>query len=688
MTAMPRRGRRPGEGRSAGVMPAAERSTLLPWERADGKPLGAGICLSGGGLRAAAFSLGVMQALQDERGLVYGPGAASNLSAVSGGSYTAAAIVLGGRNRVEDPSEYQDGDPLAHGSPEERHILANGNYLKPGIPRILGLIALNLVALAALFVWTGTMLADAAVIPTLIDVPPEMSWVHDTGFLLGQLPIWLLAVTMVGSYWLALRIWYGNDAYWARMVTGLLFLVVGVLAGKVIPVVAVVSGWHVWAVGLPLVAVIGFTVASWLAEKLRVGGLPALAINAGAVWSPRILGVGLLVVTSAWWHQLLAEPDLRDDASALGVLLLFFGSLSSGWIFSYVSHRASLHREYRSLLSSCFCVVRAGNKPKLIADPLLSSTAPPSEPNVRYPRLLVSATANARPPLTGAKPFVPFVLSHDVCGAPGYDGAVFSTKQLELIQAPAALFRRGREPLVSLFTAVAATGAAVSPSMGRFTTPSLRMVFAAFNVRLGRWLPNVFKPDVRRAVEEMEAPKPLPTPTRLGPGYDELVPELAGLEGPRMYVSDGGHFDNLGLLALLRTRCADIWCVDSSPERDGMAVELDRVLRIAREDMKVETEVDTKGFKAGGDGLYGSTHVVGRIRYTGGTEARLLVLKLGLTSESPAPLLDRRTSDPGFPHHATFTHQFYDEGRMDAYRQLGWDVARRCLADPRAAAPT
>jgi predicted acylesterase/phospholipase RssA len=65
------------------------------WDLAEAGQLGDGICLSGGGVRAAAFSLGVLQTLQSRRSLLYGPRSATYLSAVSGGSYIAASYVLG-----------------------------------------------------------------------------------------------------------------------------------------------------------------------------------------------------------------------------------------------------------------------------------------------------------------------------------------------------------------------------------------------------------------------------------------------------------------------------------------------------------------------------------------------------------------------------------------------------------------
>ena len=63
-----------------------------------------GICLSGGGIRSAAFALGAIQALQIRLGLLNGPTRARYLSAVSGGSYTAAAYSLAAGGVLDTPS--------------------------------------------------------------------------------------------------------------------------------------------------------------------------------------------------------------------------------------------------------------------------------------------------------------------------------------------------------------------------------------------------------------------------------------------------------------------------------------------------------------------------------------------------------------------------------------------------------
>jgi hypothetical protein len=137
---------------------------LLPWEVvSEQEPSAVGICLSGGGLRAASFSLGVLQALQQERGLLVGGGSADYLAAVSGGSYTAAsfaataaALAIGdGENPLP---------PLAEGAPETEYIVSHGRYLlEDGKLRFLWRFAsraiLSVASIVVFYLWVADFLS-------------------------------------------------------------------------------------------------------------------------------------------------------------------------------------------------------------------------------------------------------------------------------------------------------------------------------------------------------------------------------------------------------------------------------------------------------------------------------------------------------------------------------------------------
>lgn len=107
---------------------------------ADRTPGGLGICLSGGGIRSATFGLGAIQALQLHPSLA-GDGSselsrARYLTAVSGGAYTAGALLLATHPRGDQPEPSRQPDPslgldqvFTPGSPEFDHLRRHSSYI-------------------------------------------------------------------------------------------------------------------------------------------------------------------------------------------------------------------------------------------------------------------------------------------------------------------------------------------------------------------------------------------------------------------------------------------------------------------------------------------------------------------------------------------------------------------------------
>src|SRR5262245_59860653 len=101
----------------------------LPWVRTGEPPAGAGVCLSGGGIRAAAFAFGVIQELQERRGLMYGPDAADHVAVVSGGSYIGATLMLNASALSAAPEDGEQLPPLHEDSAEAKWVLDHSRYL-------------------------------------------------------------------------------------------------------------------------------------------------------------------------------------------------------------------------------------------------------------------------------------------------------------------------------------------------------------------------------------------------------------------------------------------------------------------------------------------------------------------------------------------------------------------------------
>jgi len=107
-----------------------------------------------------------------------------------------------------------------------------------------------------------------------------------------------------------------------------------------------------------------------------------------------------------------------------------------------------------------------------------------------------------------------------------------------------------------LGTAMGISGAAASPNMGFYTSMPVAILMTVFNVRLGQWMGN---PRHKKTFEQS-------TP-RWGLTY--LLNELfAGTtdEAAYVYLSDGGHFDNMALYEMVKRRCGLIIVCDAEAD--------------------------------------------------------------------------------------------------------------------------
>ena len=168
---------------------------------------------------------------------------------------------------------------------------------------------------------------------------------------------------------------------------------------------------------------------------------------------------------------------------------------------------------------------------------------------------------------------------------------------------------------VTGYAPMATSGAFKNISLSEATTTSMAILMALFNVRIGSWIrkPGDEKrtPASRRLLvwhwlKELSGWRPL-----VWYWLKELF-GMASAEDRYIYLTDGGHFDNSGIYELLKRRCKYILAVDASSDVGNLAT----VARLARIDLGVQIDVDL------GPLIYGSptqlseqSFVVGKLRY-------------------------------------------------------------------------
>lgn len=229
--------------------------------------------------------------------------------------------------------------------------------------------------------------------------------------------------------------------------------------------------------------------------------------------------------------------------------------------------------------------------------------------------------------------------------------------------------------------AASISGAAASPNMGYHSVPSLAFLMTFFNVRLGHWAGN---------------PRNKNTWTKPGPivGLLRLLAELFGQtddEARYVYLSDGGHFENLGVYELVKRRCEFIIACDAGADGNYALGDLGGAIRKCREDMGIEITLSTPNLKPDKDTNLTKWHcAVGEIRYDqvdAGAERGIFVyLKASLTGDETTDILNYHREHPDFPHQST-KDQWFSESQFEAYRRLGQHVVE-WLLEPVGAAGT
>jgi hypothetical protein len=444
---------------------------------------------------------------------------------------------------------------------------------------------------------------------------------------------------------------------------------------------------------LNVVAVLGTMLsAAWTFIASR-GKLVALVI--GMVSGPLAVGIPVVVVAERVSVGGVSQSEWLALLGALGLAALV-------WVFVDLN-QWSLNPFYRRRLSTAFFVERdakGGVKEQPFRNRVRFSRLRTGE---RFPQLIVCAAANVSdagvtPPGRRA---TPFRFSKD-----GIGGPLVTVRRADDYEEKAELL--GRD--ATLPAAVSVSGAAVSPTMGKKTLRAFTILLTLTNVRLGVWLPNPARlPDrevnpTRRArvlgwvfgdVENDTANRWVQWLGARRPGPQYLFKEMFGrtrITDRYLYVTDGGHYDNLGLVELLRDGCTTIFCLDGGGDRAGSYQALGEAVALARSELGVDIEVDPLAIAPHKKKEFAPTdHVIGRIRYRGTTgEAPLdgqagdegtgilVYCRAAVTADAPWDVRDFRDRDPRFPIHSTLDQLFNDQ-KFESYRALGAWTTRRAL---------
>lgn len=674
---------------------------------------GTGICVSGGGIRAAAFALGALTFLErhDLNGRPTAPadGAlerATYLASVSGGGYAAGAWRIARGTTGADggwPSGvFGDLDPDAFdtmpaperafdrdsgdGSGLFSYFWARREYLRTGRG---GLGSTAVLFLCTVALQLSLLAAGVAVI----------AW--PLGILARSWPI-------LGAEF------HGADPYRYSM-----------SSRTVIPVLAVLAV----AVGLIVVR----STMMRTERRLTLDALVSVCVGAAALLAATLLGVPLLVDSIADVDQVatglasvfavggitftalrVASKVLHPAWSRLGGALLglagaVFGALvmraaaipggaladRTWWYWLLLAGFVvvwsvgdprwwSLFPVYRNRLRSAFAVRRtdsSGDASGLAPMTMRHEPTLDAYDGAGGPKHLVCCSV-ARSNRTGTGiPALSFVFGPDDVRM--YDARSGAATHVHVVPTAAyvgALAPRraptigaGRQQALGTVTAaIAMSGAAVTSAMGRMDVGSTNSLIAGLNVRLGAWVPNP-----RHVAVDRRPAK------RARVNY--LIKELFGwydLRDPHLYITDGGHWDNLGVVELLRRRCETIVCIDTSGDMPGSFAALVQALDLARVECRARVDFDggLDGLRATPPERPATSSCAATIVYldddaneTG--RGRLLFVKAQISEDLSDQLIGYSFEDPLFPNYST-ADQFLGADQFRMMVRLGWESTR------------
>ena len=505
------------------------------------------------------------------------------------------------------------------------------------------------------------------------------------------------------------REWWGRLSAWMMVYSFgwvALFLIAFGARGFVAEVLAP------WGSGLLASGWIGATIGGLFAgHSGDTGGKKSSKwLEVVALVAPYVFIVGLLV-TLSYILELLGDGRLHDPLWILGGMA---GCMAVALLLSWrVSiNDFSMYNFYRNRLTRCYLgasnmgrnahpftgfdphedgirmhelVVEPEKRPETNGDPAASRAEQQQplakEPPYEGPYFLVNTALN----LVGGEKLawqkrmaMSFFISPLFSGfdaamlAPESEPLEGDTLDSETIPEK----QRGYFPTpdyqdgIPIGAAATISGAAASPSMGYHSSAPLAFLMTVFNVRLGRWIGNPVSVKASHQGPEL--------------GLPYLLFELFGMtnaERDYVYLSDGGHFENLGIYELVRRRCRFIVACDAEEDGQLQFDALGNAIEKCRTDFGINIRINVDPIRRTLDNPKEGRHcAVGTINYGPDTPpGRLLYIKSSMNGDEPTDVLRYRDQNPAFPHQSTLDQSF-DETQFESYRALGYHITQEVLS--------
>ncbi len=240
---------------------------------------------------------------------------------------------------------------------------------------------------------------------------------------------------------------------------------------------------------------------------------------------------------------------------------------------------------------------------------------------------------------------------------------------------------------MTLASAMAISGAAINPSAGCggegiTRSPFLSVLMGLLNFRLGCWVPN---PKNYSGVLSF-----LRNPDFIYPGlYEVLLRFCLNEKRAFLQLSDGGHFENLGLYELVRRKLKLIIVCDGGADpkfsfsdlagaMEKVRTDFGALIMINKEDL--DPLIPPAANNSSEPCCANQAYLAATIKYADGTLGTLIYLTTTFFTGLSADLYGYKKEHPSFPDEPT-GDQFFSEKQFEAYRELGFQAAWKMMDD-------
>lgn len=248
---------------------------------------------------------------------------------------------------------------------------------------------------------------------------------------------------------------------------------------------------------------------------------------------------------------------------------------------------------------------------------------------------------------------------------------------------------------LTLPDAMAISGAAVAPL--QIDDPLGRILLTLANFRMGTWLPNPLKPCWH--IDLASLPMVPQVFLRLWTSYPQTAGRvhlqwilwqwfLPAKQTPFLYLSDGGHYENLGIGELLKRRCRLIIASDAGEDSGYKFEDFFKAVHTGNTRIRIE---ETNSYRASFGRLKPNAttrlseqhFVLMKIEYLDDiqadgkcSEGYLIYIKPTLTGDEDSGLRGFQSLNTEFPHDPT-ANQLFEDDKFEAYRRLGYHIAEQ-----------